>query len=268
MLPFYRLCCALMVGFLYSDAFTMANMAPPERAHTPGELLQQLRLKRGISSLREAGRRSGLSHTSIANFENAIGEIGMHTETARRLSRAYSVPRSFIDQIATGAIEALPDDLDSLASQEPSRQADTRVKGRIQPVRFLGSVSAGLDGDGIAAPVDYLAVADFFLKNYRADDVYALEVTGDSMISDDLRRYVPPGSIILVHEELVPMPGQIVVAWLENEDMGVLKVYEEHHGEVWLVSHNASHAPIKVDSDTPASLRGVMIAQWTKAPGI
>ena len=256
-----------MVGFLYSRSPTMGHMAPPEMAYTPGELLQQLREKRGITSVREAGRRTGLSHTTISNYEAAARPIGMRNDTLRRLSRAYSVPRSLIDQIAAGAISQLPENLDQLQQEDSPKQPDTRVKGRIHPVRFLGSVSAGLNGDGVSLPVDYLAVADFFLKNYDSDDVYALEVTGDSMVSDDVRRAVPPGSIILVHERLQPLPGQVVVAWLEDQDIGVLKVYEQQDGDVWLVSHNSEHPPIRVDGDTPATVRGVMIAQWTRAPG-
>lgn len=189
----------------------------------------------------------------------------MQGDTIRRIARATSVPTWFLDKIAAGAIDELPDDLGELRLQAANEQRQTR--GRIQPVRFLGSVSAGLDGDGVADAIDYLGVADYFLGEYDPDDLYLLEVTGDSMVSDDARQYVPPGSIIIVHEHLVPEPGQVIVAWLDNEDMGVLKVYEEKDGETWLVSYNASHAPIKVTEETPASLRGVMVANWTKAPG-
>lgn len=241
-------------------------MAPPYKESTPGELLRQLRERRGITSVRQAARQAGLSHTSISSYESSIAGIGMLNETINRLARIYDVPREFIDKIATGAITELPEDLDALKRQD-NGQTDSRVRGMVYPVRFLGSVSAGFDGAGIATPVSFLGVADFFLKNHNADDVYALEVTGDSMLADDVRHDVPPGSIVLIHERLQPIPGQIVVAWLENEDVGVLKVYREENGEVWLVSHNAEHPPVKIDADTPASLRGVMIAQWKKAPG-
>lgn len=232
---------------------------------TPGELFQELRKRRGINSARELARRTGLSHTTITNLENATGPVNMHSDTGRRIARATSVPTWLIDKIATGALDQLPEDLDQLQAQQPATSQQTR--GRIHPVRFLGSVSAGLDGDGVADAIDYLGVSDYFLGEYKPEDLYLLEVTGDSMVSDDARRFVPPGSIIIVHEHLVPEPGQVIVAWLEHEDMGVLKVYDEKDGETWLVSYNSTHPPIRVTEETPASLRGVMVANFMRAPG-
>lgn len=93
-----------------------------------------------------------------------------------------------------------------------------------------------------------------------------MEVTGDSMVSEDARLTIPPGSVVVVHESLQPRPGAVVVAWLEDEDLGVLKVYKRHgDGAVWLLSHNTEHPPILVSDETPASIRGVMIGHWTPA---
>lgn len=231
---------------------------------TPGDLFKELRLRRGIPSARQAGSRAGLSHTTITNIENSIGPVNMSSDTARRLSRIYSVPIWLVDKIGTGVVDALPEDLDALLTGKVDAEP---TRGRIQPVRFLGTVSAGVTGSGVAGPVDYLGVADYFLGTYRPEDLYLLEVTGDSMVSEDARKWVPPGSIIIVHEHLQPQPGQIVVAWLEDEDMGVLKVFEERDGETWLMSYNASHSPIHISDETPALLRGVMVANWTRAPG-
>lgn len=263
----------VVVSLVYSVGSRVSAMATPETPKgpfTPGELLRQLREERKINSAREMARRTGLSHTLHSEQEKALGPINMQGDTARRIARATSVPMWLIDKIASGAIDELPDNLDELRAQALSEQrslSERQTRGRIQPVRFLGSVSAGLDGDGVADAIDYLGVADYFLGDYNPEDLYLLEVTGDSMVSDDARQYVPPGSIIIVHERLEPLPGQVIVAWLENEDMGVLKVYEEKDGETWLLSYNSNHAPIRVTEETPASLRGVMVANWTKAPG-
>lgn len=238
---------------------TTTNKGQP----TPGELFAALRIRRDFQSVRGAAKAMGLSHTTISNVENAPGRVNMTSDTARRMSRLYSVPLWLIDKIASGALEELPDDLDALHLANDI--ASTR--GRIHPVRFLGSVSAGVTADGVAGPVDYLGVSDYFLQRYRPEDLYLLEVTGDSMLSENARQYVPAGSIIIVHEHLQPMPGQVVVAWLQREDMGVLKVYEEKDGDTWLMSYNAKHPPIHVSEDEPAMLRGVMVANWTRAPG-
>lgn len=154
-------------------------------------------------------------------------------------------------------------------SSTPETRADKeRGSGGAHPVRFVGSVSAGLTGDGIAMPIDWIHVADQFLGDHRARDLFALEVTGDSMVSEDTRLTIPPGSIVIVHEHLQPRPGSVVVAWLDDQDLGVLKVYKRQgDGAVWLLSHNSEHEPIKVSDETPATIRGVMIGHWTPAQG-
>lgn len=232
---------------------------------TPGELLTKLREARGIPSIRELSRRTGISHTRLAELEASTGPINMQRDTMRRIARGLSVRPELIEQIASGVLDDLPDDLDARGvPREGSRES---YRGRNYPVRYLGSVSAGFDGEGYAEPLDYLAVADFFINDYDPDDIYALQVTGDSMVSDDVRRQIAPGSIILVHQGLAPQPGQVVVAWLDEEQRGILKVYKEREGETWLVSYNASHPPVRITEKTPASLRGVMIGHWAKAPG-
>lgn len=193
----------------------------------------------------------------------------MRTETARKLARTYSAPVSLILRIASGALDELPDDLgrESVQTRDLARGSGERG-GRIHPVRFLGTVSAGLTGDGVAMPIDWLSVSDYFIGGYKPEDLYALEVTGDSMVSEEARRRVPPGSIILVHERLAPEPGQLVVVWLEQQDIGVLKEYRQDDDGTWLLSRNPDYAPIYVNEGNPGLMRGVMIGHWTKGPGI
>lgn len=233
---------------------------------TPGELFGQLRKRRRIPSARKAADLSGLSNSTISNIERSPGRITMTSDTAGAFARLYRVPVDFILRIASGVIDELPADLDALSTSvrgpEPTR--------RVHAIRFLGSVSAGLTGDGVALPVDWLTVSDRFLGGYKADDLYALEVTGDSMVSQDAHLTIPSGSIVVVHESLQPRAGNVVVAWLEDEDLGVLKVFRRgaDDGAVWLLSHNPDHQPIRVDDETPARIRGVMIGHWTPAQGI
>lgn len=242
-------------------------MAAEREPATPGELFRQLREARKIRSVRELARRSGVSHTRLTELENATGPENLQSDTIRRIARALSVTPELIERIASGVMDALPDDLDAHGGPR-DKSRDDRYRGRNYPVRYLGSVSAGFDGDGYAEPLDYLAVADFFVNDYDPDDVYALQVTGDSMVSDDVRLSIPEGSIILVHKNLAPKPGNVVVVWLEDQERGILKKFKPDEDEdIWLVSYNAKHPPTKITEETPATLRGVMIGHWAKAPG-
>lgn len=248
--------------------------APPPSL--PGQIFQELREARGIPSARQAAKLVGISHTRIREIEDAPGRIGMRTSTAQAFARAYSVHVNLIHQIASGVLENLPSDLDASTDHvggESDRHTGyrrDRPRGRVNPVRFLGTVSAGLNADGVMQPIEYLAVSDFFTNGHDPDELFALEVTGDSMVSEDKRQEIPPGSIVLISENLAPRDGMVVVAWLENEDIAVLKTF--HHGDdtetTWLLSHNPDHKPILIDESTPAVIRGVMVGQWKRGPAL
>lgn len=114
-------------------------------------------------------------------------------------------------------------------------------------IRYMGEVSAGLLGNGAAEPPQMIEVPSAFLESYSPDDVYALRVNGSSTLSGDARRNIADGSIVLVNERLQPLDGQMVVAWLHDEDLGVIKAWRPKGERVWLVSYNGKHPPIAVD---------------------
>ncbi len=77
-------------------------------------------------------------------------------------------------------------------------------------------------------------------------------MNGNSMLSDDARRSIADGSIVLVNEHLQPLAGQLVVVWLHDQDLGVNKAWNPKGDGLWLVSYNGEHAPIHVDEASPA----------------
>lgn len=254
-----------MANPAYIAASRLCHVQPTERPR-PGELLRQLRELRNFKTPRSASLSFGLSHAHMGNLEKAPGKLNLQADTVERIARGLKVSVDLIHKIASGTLDELPADLDIRSSSQTLSPPDSSK--RVHAIRFLGSVSAGLTGDGVAMPIDWLTVSDRFLGGHHPDDLYALEVTGDSMVSEDARWTIPPGSIVLVHENLVPRPGNVVVAWLDDEDLGVLKVYKPADGMVWLLSRNPDHPAIPVSEETPASIRGVMIGHWTPAQGV
>lgn len=92
-------------------------------------------------------------------------------------------------------------------------------------VRFLGKVSAGKLGaswaeDGQPRTV---SVPDAIVARYRLEDVFAVNVNGDSMIDRDARNSIPPGSLAYFHCRLTPEPGEIVCVYLVDLDHTVIK---------------------------------------------
>lgn len=126
-------------------------------------------------------------------------------------------------------------------------------------IPVAGTVSAGLTHlggsmiDAETIPIDLEAAG---LAGVNAQDLVWLRVNGDSMVSDAASRFVPPSSIVLVEVGGLPTDGDLVVAWLENRDVMVLKQYREG-GDPILRSFNPS-GPVFRLRDEPVEVRGVV----------
>ncbi len=89
---------------------------------------------------------------------------------------------------------------------------------------------------------------------------FALIVEGDSMEPDFL-----PGDQIIVDPEVVPRPGEIVVAKMGREEEGTLKKYrargsDENGVEIFeLVPINNNHATILVNAANPGRIIGTVM---------
>lgn len=246
----------------YAIAHTGAATVPYMAAElTAGDRLLQLREQAHLS-LREAAGRSGLSHGHIREIEKIPGKAeNMTASTMRGLAIAYGTTVEHIVRIATGRPLPPTDD-----RQLPTSPLLVDLGGSVM-VRYMGDVSAGLLSVGTDEPVRMMEIPTAFLGGYAPDDVYALRVNGNSMLSDDARRSIADGSIVLVNEHLQPLAGQLVVVWLHDQDLGVIKAWNPKGDGVWLVSYNGEHAPIHVDEASPGTLHGVVIGHWTRAPG-
>ncbi len=142
------------------------------------------------------------------------------------------------------------------------RQAGTphRVKGGGPSVRLMGTVSAGRFGDAFADDeLMHVDIPAHVLKHHDPSDVFALDVSGDSMLCDDAARSIPQGTRVYFHSRLRPNVGQVVCVRLEQEDISVIKLYRPGSNFVTLMSHNKAHRPIVIDENTPAKIEGVKI---------
>lgn len=144
------------------------------------------------------------------------------------------------------------------------RPMGMRVARGALEVRFLGAVSAGRFGAAFADDEgEYVDIPANILRHHDPSDIFALDVVGDSMISEETRGSMPQGSRAFFHHRLRPEPGQIVCARLERDDMSVIKVFKYNGGFVTLESLNRKHRPIVIDTDNPAVVEGVLIGVTT-----
>lgn len=126
-------------------------------------------------------------------------------------------------------------------------------------IPLVGTVSAGLRD--VEEMVEYsesipLDPQSKVLRHAREEDLVAVLVNGDSMMSDAAARAIAPGSHIIVEVGAAPRDGNLVVAWLPQRDIAVVKQYREGSDTI-LRSFNPG-GPVFRLGEEPIEIRGVV----------
>jgi len=126
----------------------------------------------------------------------------------------------------------------------------TKVLGGVTGTgRFplAGVIAAGMPLEAVENP-DMLDLNEVFPDDAS---VFALKVTGDSMIDEQIR----DGDFVLVAKNNQPRRGQIVVALLENGEATLKKFYRHKKGYC-LKAANPEYKPIYTDQ---LNIQGIVI---------
>lgn len=171
----------------------------------------------------ETIRSEGYS-PSVRDIQNAVGIKSTSTVHAylNRLAEKGMIRKE------TGKSRTLHTES---RSQSPHRTAR---------VPLLGSVRAGMP---ILAVENYEGYIDYPLMNrsYPANELFALRVTGDSMMEAGIL----DGDIIVVKKDSYAENGDIVVALVE--DSATVKTFYKENGHFRLQPENRTMKPIIVD---------------------
>jgi repressor LexA len=124
--------------------------------------------------------------------------------------------------------------LSELSGQNPLTY-DTESNG----IPLVGSVAAGVPIEAVEN-VELLSLGSAFGYD---DDILALEVTGDSMIDEDIR----PGDYVICRRSRTAENGQLVVAIVDDENATLKRFYKEK-GRAKLQSANDDYQPIFTDN--------------------
>ncbi len=116
---------------------------------------------------------------------------------------------------------------------------DSNYSTESQGVPLVGKVAAGLPIEAIEN-TDRLSISSHFATG---DDVFALEVTGDSMTGDG----ICDGDYVICRKSPVANNGQMVVAIVDNENATVKRFYKEKD-KVRLQPSNDDYNPIYSDN--------------------
>jgi len=121
---------------------------------------------------------------------------------------------------------------------------DLVPSGGVLRIPIAGPIAAGepIDiGEGVFDEEDAIELTHDLLPQH--DNVYALQVRGDSMID----AMVSDGDIVIVHQQNEAHNGDMVAAWLTDRDETTLKFFFREPDRIRLQPANPTMDPIYVD---------------------
>ncbi|CAN5200177.1 transcriptional repressor LexA [soil metagenome] len=122
---------------------------------------------------------------------------------------------------------------------------------QICEVPLLGRVAAGQPLDTVVDAADSISVPRFLLGRVRPEQIYALRVTGDSMIDE----HICDGDIALIENRTEARNGESVGALIEGSRATLKRLYRFGR-EVELRPANSQLAPIRLPAHQ-VSVQGI-----------
>jgi repressor LexA len=205
-------------------------MALSERQRKILEFIKSFTLDNGYPpTIREIGEAVHISSTSVVNYNlNALQKEG-HIMRDRTVSRGIRLAESL--QELRGAV------------------AD------VIQVPLLGRIAAGTP---IPVPEDGFAGETVDLTRDivpTGNDIYALQVRGNSMID----AFINDGDTVIMRYQQTANDGDMVAAWLVNEEETTLKRYYHEGNRIRLQPENSEMLPIYVAPDN-LQIQGKVLA--------
>jgi len=132
--------------------------------------------------------------------------------------------------------------LTSKARELPGLDGECNInpgRGLARGIPLAGRVAAGLPIEAVEDKEE-LSLGSCF---GNTDEVFALEVRGDSMIDDDIR----DGDYVICRRSSVAHDGEMVIALVDDEKATVKRFYKEK-GRARLEAANSDYRPIYSDN--------------------
>jgi repressor LexA len=221
-------------------------------------------------SIREICVQASISSTSVVNYYlDQLQEMG-YLERDGRVSRGIRLlkPLSDITSVA-GAIPVKA----ATSSLKQSAQSIRQAVEEVFRVPMLGRIAAGLPMplppsdfsyyDDAASMVD-VAASLLPGRDRGANDLFALEVKGDSMID----AMVNDGDIVIMKPAREAHNGEMVAIWLNDRDETTLKYFYLENGGVRLQPANPTMNPIFVKDPSTVEIQGKVVMVIRQVGGL
>jgi repressor LexA len=198
-------------------------------------------------SIREIGEKTGISSTSVVNYYLEQLEGWGYILRDRRISRA---------------IRIVPEKM-AEASRTAGRSIAAKATDLLR-VPVLGLIVASAPAPVPASDFNYydaessVEIARSLLPTKKVDDLFALEVQGDSMID----AMVNDGDIVIMRKvgsNAEAKNGDMVAVWLPSRDETTLKYFYKETNRIRLQPANPTMSPIYVNKTEPLEIKGKVV---------
>ncbi len=205
-------------------------------------------------TIREIGDSVEISSTSVVNYYlDQLQDKGF-IQRDSNVSRGIRVVRSLNESVPQSA---------SLGAA--MKQGAQNVRGVIEDLLRIPVVGRIFASEPVPVPstdfayLDAESVVDvarsMLPQREKVDDLFALEVRGDSMID----AMVYDGDIVIMKRANQARNGELVAIWLNDRDETTLKYFYLENGRVRLQPANPTMKPIFIDDPNIVQVQGKVV---------
>jgi repressor LexA len=221
-----------------------------ERHRKIMEFLTKFQETNGYSpSIRQIGDSIDVKSTSLVDYYlNQLHEMG-YIDREDRISRSIRVLQPVY---AGSSLSNVVSDTLHKASEVLAGMVRIPIAGRIVASAPLPMPTSDLSYMDPEASVD---IARSLLPTRDADELFALEVDGDSMVD----AMVNDGDIVIMKKAQTANNGEMVAVWLDDKDETTLKYFYKENNRIRLQPANPTMDPIFVNNPKDLRIMGKVV---------
>jgi repressor LexA len=203
-------------------------------------------------AIREICEETEVSSTSVVNYYLDQLEKWGYIKREKNISRGITLLKDALDTVIDQKIKPVIQQIDEMLQ-----------------IPIVGRIVAGLPVPVPASDFNYfdsesvIQIARSMLPTRdKTDDIFALEVQGDSMID----AMVNDGDIVVMRKAQEARNGDMVAVWLLDKDETTLKYFYQEGSRVRLQPANKTMQPIIVDDPRTVQVQGKVLLVVRRLP--